>query len=123
MGQPQFMPTSFYRYAVDFSGDGKRDIWSNVPDVLGSIANYMRKSGWKTGVRWGFEVGIPANFDFMQSRGSAREWTTRGVKRVDGGALPEIGAAFLLFPSGASGPAFLVSENFNVIKAYNNSDV
>ena len=123
MGQPQFMPTSFYRYAVDFSGDGKRDIWSNVPDVLGSIANYMRKSGWKTDVPWGFEMSVPSNFNYMQSRGAAREWTTRGVKRVDGKPLPEMGTAFLLFPSGASGPAFLLSENFNVIKAYNNSDV
>ncbi len=123
MGQPQFMPSSFYTYAVDFSGDGRRDIWTNVPDVLASIANYLRKSGWNTGAPWGVEVSIPQHFDFMQSRGTSREWTARGVNRVDGNALPEMGLAYLLFPSGAQGPAFLVSENFNVIKAYNNSDV
>jgi lytic murein transglycosylase len=127
MGQPQFMPSSFYDSAVDFSGDGRRDIWTNVPDVLGSIGNYMRKAGWKHALPWGFEVVTPAQFDFMQSRGTFREWTARGVKRADGsalgGALPDAGMAYLMFPSGAAGPAFLVTENFNVIKKYNNSDV
>lgn len=123
MGQPQFMPSSFYEYAVDFSGDGRRDIWTNVPDVLGSIANYMRKSAWKHGLPWGFEVALPAQFDPMQSRGTFREWAARSVKRADGIALPDAGMAYLLFPSGAAGPAFLVTENFVVIKRYNNSDV
>jgi membrane-bound lytic murein transglycosylase B len=124
MGQPQFMPSSFYEYAVDFSGDGRRDIWSSVPDVLGSIGNYMKKSGWIHRLPWGFEVALPAQFDFMQSRGTFREWTTRGLRRTDGKALPDTpDHAYLLFPSGASGPAFLVTENFNVIKRYNNSDV
>jgi lytic murein transglycosylase len=124
MGQPQFMPSSFYEYAVDFSGDGRRDIWTNVPDVLASIANYMRKSGWKQGLPWGFEVVLPAQFDLMQSRGTLREWAARGVRRTDGRALAQTGdQAYLLLPSGAGGPAFLVTENFNVIKRYNNSDV
>jgi membrane-bound lytic murein transglycosylase B len=123
MGQPQFMPSSFYEYAVDFSGDGRRDIWTNVPDVLGSVANYMRKSGWTHRVPWGFEVAVPAQFDYMHGRGTFREWAARGVTRADGGALPDAGTGYLLFPSGAAGPAFLVTENFNVIKRYNNSDV
>ncbi len=124
MGQPQFMPSSFYDYAVDFSGDGRRDIWTNVPDVLASIGNYMHKSGWKHRLPWGFEVTLPAQFDLMQSRGTFREWGARGVARADGRPLPtDSGMAYLLFPSGAAGPAFLVTENFNVIKRYNNSDV
>jgi lytic murein transglycosylase len=122
MGQPQFMPSSFFDYAVDFSGDGKRDIWTNVPDVLGSEANYMRKRGWKPGVPWGFEVVIPSGFDAMQSRGSYAQWTARGVKRADGGTFPAEGDATLLFPSGARGPAFLLTENFVAIKTYNDSD-
>jgi lytic murein transglycosylase len=123
MGQPQFMPSSFYTYAVDFTGDGKRDIWTTVPDVLASIANYLARSGWKRGLAWGYEVALPQGFDYRQSRGSFAEWTQRGVRRADGGALQREGDGFLLFPSGAAGPAFLVTANFNVIKLYNNSDV
>ena len=123
MGQPQFMPSSFYEYAVDFTGDGKRDIWTSVPDVLASIANYLARSGWQRGLPWGFEVALPPGFDYRRSRGSFAEWTTLGVRRADGGALPNAGDGFLLFPSGAAGPAFLVTANFNVIKLYNNSDV
>lgn len=123
MGQPQFMPSSFYEYAVDFTGDGKRDIWTSVPDVLASIANYLARSGWQRGLPWGFEVALPPGFDYRRSRGSFAEWTTLGVRRADGGVLPNAGDGFLLFPSGAAGPAFLVTANFNVIKLYNNSDV
>jgi lytic murein transglycosylase len=123
MGQPQFMPSNFYIYAVDFSGDGKRDIWSNVPDVLGSMGNYLKKEGWEPGLPWGFEVIVPAGFDTMRSRGTFGEWKELGFARADGGALPDAGDAILFFPSGAAGPAFLVTHNFNVIKLYNNSDV
>jgi lytic murein transglycosylase len=123
MGQPQFMPSSFYEYAVDFTGDGKRDIWTSVPDVLASIANYLARTGWQHDLPWGFEVVLPRGFDYRTSRGAFVEWTKRGVRRADGGALPGAGDGFLLFPSGAAGPAFLVSANFNVIKLYNNSDV
>ena len=123
MGQPQFMPSSFYQYAVDFTGDGKRDIWTNIPDVLASIANYMARSGWQRGLPWGFEVTIPPEFDYGHSRAPFADWTKLGLRRVDGGALPAAGDGFLLFPSGAAGPAFLVTANFNVIKLYNNSDV
>jgi peptidoglycan lytic transglycosylase B len=122
MGQPQFLPSSFVQHALDFSGDGRRDIWTSVPDVLGSIANYLRKNGWKPGMSWGFEVVVPQGFDYRRSRGSFREWAARGLRRADGGALPTQDDAILLFPSGARGPAFLVTENFVVIKRYNNSD-
>lgn len=123
MGQPQFMPSSFSDLAVDFSGDKKRDIWTNVPDVIGSMGNYMHKNKWRPGLPWGFEVTVPANFDYMQSRGTFAEWKARGIKRADGSELPQAGFAYMLFISGASGPAFLVTDNFNVIKAYNISDV
>ena len=123
MGQPQFMPSSFYTYAVDFTGDGRRDIWTSVPDVLASIANYLARSGWRRGLTWGYEVVLPHGFDYRSSHGSFVEWMRRGVRRADGGALPRTGDGFLLFPSGAGGPAFLVTANFNVIKLYNNSDV
>jgi lytic murein transglycosylase len=125
MGQPQFIPSSFLRWAVDFSGDGKRDLWTNVPDVLASIANYLRENGWQPGLPWGFEVLVPKNFDLRKSRGDFREWVTLGFKRADGGALPTTSKdeAILFFPAGARGPAFLVTANFNAIKTYNISDV
>jgi lytic murein transglycosylase len=123
MGQPQFMPSSFYEYAVDFTGDGRRDIWTSVPDVLASIANYLARTGWQRDLPWGIEVALPRGFDYRTSRGAFAEWTRRGVRRADGGVLPGAGDGVLLFPSGAGGPAFLVTANFNVIKLYNNSDV
>ncbi|HXM31454.1 MAG TPA: lytic murein transglycosylase [Xanthobacteraceae bacterium] len=122
MGQPQFIPSSFLRYAIDFSGGGRADIWTNVLDVLASIANYFRESGWTAGMPWGFEVTIPAGFDYRKSRAPFMDWTSLGVKRADGGALPGTGDAILLFPSGYKGPAFLVTKNFEAIKRYNNSD-
>jgi membrane-bound lytic murein transglycosylase B len=122
MGQPQFLPSSYLKYAVDFDGDGKADIWRNVPDMLGSIANYLQKSGWQPNLPWGFEVTVPPNFDYRVSRGTFAEWSERGLRRADAGALPAAGAAILFFPSGAAGPAFLVTENFVVLKRFNNSD-
>lgn len=123
MGQPQFIPSSFITWAVDFSGDGRRDIWNNVPDVIGSIANYFRQNGWKQDLPWGFEVAVPRDFDFRRSRGTFPEWAALGFRRADGSALPDRHEAYLLFPSGARGPAFLVTENFVAIKRYNISDV
>ena len=122
MGQPQFMPSSFSDYAVDFSGDMKRDIWTTIPDVIGSMGNYMQKNRWKSGLPWGFEVIVPENFDYMQSRGTFAEWKMRGIKRADSNDFPQSGNAYMLFPSGAKGPAFLATDNFNAIKTYNNSD-
>ena len=122
MGQPQFLPSSYLKYAVDFDGDGKADIWRNVPDVLGSIANYLQKSGWRPCLPWGFEIRVPQGFDYRVSRGTFAEWTRRGLRRADGEPLPAAGAAILFFPSGAAGPAFLITENFVVLKRFNNSD-
>ena len=122
MGQPQFMPSNFLELAVDFDGDGRKDIWASVPDVLASIANFLKHWGWKAGAGWGFEVKVPQGFDYRRSRATYAEWAALGVTRADGKPLPE-GNAILFFPSGAAGPAFLVGENFEVIKRYNNSDV
>ncbi len=123
MGQPQFMPSNFDTLAVDFSADGRKDIWGTVPDVLASIANYLKHWGWKPGAGWGHEVIVPQGFDYRRSRATYAEWGALGVKRADGKPLPSDGNAILFFPSGAAGPAFLVAENFEVIKRYNNSDV
>jgi membrane-bound lytic murein transglycosylase B len=122
MGQAQFLPSSYLKYAVDFDGDGKADIWRSVPDVLASIANYLRKSGWQPRLPWGFEVAVPQGFNYRQSRGTFAEWSSRGISRADGAALPKTGNAILFFPSGAGGPAFLLTDNFVVLKRFNNSD-
>jgi len=121
IGQSQFMPSNVVDYAIDFSGDGRVDLWDNVPDVLGSTGNYLRKGNWKHGLPWGFEVTVPRNFDYMLSRGTFGEWTQRGVRRADGKPFPE-GSGILFFPSGYKGPGFIVTENFDVLKEYNNSD-
>ena len=122
MGQTQFMPTNVVDYAIDFSGDGKSDIWNNVPDVLGSTANYLSKEHWKRGLPWGFEVTLPKGFDYKRSRGSFAEWAKLGVRRADSKPLPHSGPGILFFPSGANGPAFIATENYAVLKEYNNSD-
>ena len=123
MGQPQFMPSNFITLAVDFDGNGRKDIWASVPDVLASIANYLKHWGWKAGAEWGHEVIIPKQFDYRRSRATYPEWAAFGVKRADGNPFPAAGNAILFFPSGAAGPAFLAGDNFEVIKRYNNSDV
>jgi hypothetical protein len=122
MGQTQFMPSNFVDYAIDFSGDGRADIWGNVPDVLASTANYLRKWKWNPALPWGFEVLVPDGFDYMRSRASFAEWRALGVRRADGKAFPNSGQGILFFPSGAGGPGFIVTENFDVLKEYNNSD-
>lgn len=122
MGQTQFMPSNFVDYAIDFSGDGRADIWSNVPDVLASTANYLRKWKWNPALPWGFEVTVPKSFDYMRSRANFTEWEALGVRRADGKHFPSSGQGILFFPSGADGPGFIVTENFDVLKEYNNSD-
>jgi len=122
MGQTQFMPSNVVDYAIDFSGDGKSDIWTNVPDVLASTGNYLRKWNWKYGLPWGFEVLVPNGFDTMKSHASYDEWAKLGVRRADGKAFPASGQGILFFPSGAKGPAFIVTENYPVLIEYNNSD-
>jgi len=122
MGQTQFMPSNFVDYAVDFSGDGRADIWTNVPDALASTANYLHKWKWNPALPWGFEVTIPKDFDYLRSHATYAEWQKLGVRRADGKPFPDSGLGILFFPSGAGGPAFVVTENFAVLKEYNNSD-
>ena len=122
MGQTQFMPSNVVDYAVDFSGDGKADLWSSVPDVLASTANYLAKEHWKRGLPWGFEVTVPQGFDYKKSRATFAEWKKLGVRRADGKPFPPAGPGILFFPSGANGPAFIATENYAALKEYNNSD-
>ena len=122
MGETQFMPSNFVDFAVDFSGDGRRDLWGNVPDILASTANYLHKSNWRPGLPWGLEVVVPPGFDFMQSRADFAQWQRLGLRRADGRPLPREGIGYLFFPAGAKGPAFIATENFAVLKEYNNSD-
>lgn len=122
MGQTQFMPSNVGDYAIDFSGDGKRDLWSNVPDVLASTANYLSKEHWQRGLPWGFEVTVPKGFDYRVSRASFAEWAKLGVRRADSKPFPPSGPGILFFPSGAKGPAFIATDNYAVLKEYNNSD-
>ena len=128
MGQPQFMPSSYLSYAVDFDGDGRRDIWDSVPDVLGSIANYLARSGWRAGEPWGQPVSVPANFNpalaGRDNRRSLAEWMRLGVQRTDGrpfGRADAMGG--LVLPDGAApGEAYMTYANFGVIRRYNPSD-
>jgi lytic murein transglycosylase len=122
MGQTQFMPSNVVDYAIDFSGDGRADIWGNVPDVLASTANYLGKEHWQRGLPWGFEVTVPRGFDYRQSRGTFAQWAKLGVHRADGKAFPPDGNGILFFPSGAAGPAFIATDNYPALKEYNNSD-
>jgi lytic murein transglycosylase len=123
-GQTQFMPSTFLRLAVDFDGDGRRDLVDSAPDALASTANFLRRGGWKSGESWGFEVRLPAGLDISlagrRNRHAMSSWIARGVKLADGGPLPAGGPdRALLLPAGATGPAFLVGQNFNVIYGYN----
>lgn len=124
MGHTQFMPTSYLDYAVDFTGDGRRDIWSEDPtDSLASTANYLRRNGWVPGQPWGAEVQLPSGFNMgLIGKGTRRsDWAAQGVRRMGGGALPG-GNGSIIMPAGASGPAFLILDNFRSILRYNNSD-
>jgi membrane-bound lytic murein transglycosylase B len=122
MGQTQFMPSSFLKYAVDGDRDGRRDIWSTVPDALASTANYLRRQGWQPSLPWGFEVELPEGFDYRNFRQSYASWMGLGLRRADGKSMPRSGEATLFLPGGAGGPAFLVTDNYAVIKSYNSSD-
>jgi lytic murein transglycosylase len=120
-GQTQFMPSTFLRLAVDFEGDGRRDIVDSAPDALASTANYLAKSGWRRGLGWGFEVKLPPGYSGPSGRRlrqSMSFWTSRGLTRIDGGALGQ-GDAALLLPAGRDGPAFLVTRNFDAVYSYN----
>ncbi|MCY4139560.1 MAG: lytic murein transglycosylase [Rhodobacteraceae bacterium] len=132
MGHTQFMPSSFLAFAVDHDGDGRRDIWnpSNPLDALASTANYLAQSGWKQGSPWGIEVGLPDDFDFrladLRITKPASAWREQGITAAD----PAVGArlrgqckAAVFLPAGATGPAFLVSRNFTVLRKYNASGI
>ncbi|MGQ0446088.1 MAG: lytic murein transglycosylase [Beijerinckiaceae bacterium] len=121
MGGPQFLPSAFLKYAVSYTGRDAPDIWNNALDSLASIANFLRQSGWQTGLAWGAEVVLPKNFGFASLHESFAAFAAKGVKSASGGPLPQ-GDATLFLPSGAAGPAFLLSANYWILKAYNNSD-
>lgn len=125
MGQTQFLPSNFLAYAVDANGDGRRDIWGSVADVMASTANFLSKSGWKADQPWGAEVFLPSGFDFSRADAAVRQpasaWANEGVQSVDGAPLPPLADSSILLPAGARGPAFLVGPNFRAILRYNNS--
>ena len=126
MGHTQFIPTSYLSFAVDFGGDGRRDIWSDDPtDALASAAAYLKRSGWRKGQPWGVEVRLPSGFSGPIGRGSRRSvaaWSAAGVRDMRGNRVPDHGEASILRPSGPTGPAFMVFRNFTVITRYNNSE-
>jgi membrane-bound lytic murein transglycosylase B len=126
MGQSQFMPSSFVRFAVDYDGDGRRDIWSSTPDVLASIANYLAKAGWTDRYTWGREVMAPSSLGSelvgLEVRKQLDGWQELGVRRKNGDPLPQVPIdASLVWMDDRSGPAFLVYKNFRVLMAWNRS--
>ncbi|CAH1672171.1 MULTISPECIES: lytic murein transglycosylase [unclassified Chelatococcus] len=124
-GQTQFIPTTYQRLAVDFDGDGRRDLVKSVPDALGSTANYLKRAGWRTGQPWMIEVAVPSGYKGptgRNNRASLATWAGRGVTRADGRPLSGDGEAGLLLPAGPNGPGFLVYPNFNAIYAYNQAE-
>ena len=126
-GPTQFMPTSFKKYAVDFDGDGRRDVVDSIPDLIASTANNLKKDGWATGQTWGYEVVVPERFNFMLADRARvmtmQEWMRAGISRPGGKAFPRLDdRAFLLVPAGAQGPGFLMLQNFRVIMKYNPSE-
>lgn len=126
MGQPQFMPSTFARYAVDEDGDGKKDIWTSLPDVFGSASNYLSRLGWDNQYTWGREVMLPKAFDLeLAARGTKHplsRWQDIGVRRMDGRDLPNVDLqGAIVLPAGHKGPAFLVYSNFDAILNWNRS--
>ncbi|NOE20628.1 lytic murein transglycosylase [Ruegeria atlantica] len=127
MGHTQFMPTSYLDHAVDFDGDGRRDIWSDDPtDALASAASYLARHGWKKGQPWGVEVRLPEGFDYATAKRDftllPSEWAARGVMGRDGKPVPDHGQAAILLPAGGQGVALMIFDNFSVIEAYNGAD-
>ncbi len=124
-GQTQFMPSTFQSTAIDFDGDGRRDIVGSVPDALGSTANYLRRAGWVSGEPWGYEVRLPADYkgpSGRRNRQALAEFGRLGIRNIGGEALTGSGRAALLLPAGAGGPAFIVLRNFDAIFSYNNAE-
>jgi lytic murein transglycosylase len=130
MGHTQFLPSDFRNYAVDFNGDGRRDIWGTIPDALASTANYLKQNGWQRGKAWGYEVRLPDGFDCtLEGIANARsvgDWLGLGVTRAFDRTFPpdRLGEdAHLVAPAGVLGPAFLVLDNFEVFRSYNKADL
>ncbi len=121
MGDPQFMPSAYLKYAVSYRGTSTADIWNDPADTLASIGHFLRASGWNPALPWGVEVVLPKTFGFKTLHADFRDFAAAGVKAVSGAPLPR-GNATLFLPAGAGGPAFLLSDNYWVLKAYNNSD-
>ena len=125
MGQTQFMPSAFLARAVDADGDGRRDIWRSLPDVLASTANYLRQAGWVSGEACAPELKLPDGFDPARAdpstRQDASQWAAEGLRLADGSALPAMAEASVLQPAGVRGPAFLVGRNFRAVLRYNNA--
>ena len=125
MGQPQFLPSSFLAYAVDADGDGRRDIWGSMADVMASVANLLARAGWQADQTWGAEVKLPPGFDADRAdaevRQSTARWAAEGVRTMDGSPLPELADGAILLPAGARGPAFRTGPNFRALLRYNNS--
>ena len=127
MGHVQFMPSVFLRYAIDYDGSGRRDLWGSVPDAMASAANFLKGIGWQAGERWGREVRLPEGFAYgkagLDQRKTLEQWRALGVRRADGAPLPVADMqASLLVPAGHQGPAFLVYDNFHVIMRWNRSE-
>ncbi len=123
MGHTQFIPTTYNAYAVDFDGDGRRNIWTSIPDALASTASYLRRAGWKSGLTWGYEVRVPKGLRSDRRYRTIAYWYKRGVRRVAGRKFRNRGLKVRLWrPSGANGPAFLLTHNFRVLKRYNNAN-
>ncbi|MFQ5784963.1 MAG: lytic transglycosylase domain-containing protein [Alphaproteobacteria bacterium] len=127
MGQNQFMPSSFMRFAVDQNGDGRRDIWTTPADIFASSANYLARSGWRGDQTWGREVRLPESFTAALAGHAVKkrlsEWQELGVRRADGSDLPTRDLlASVIMPGGADGPAFVVYDNYRTILKWNHSD-
>ena len=127
MGHTQFMPSSWHAFAVDFTADGKRDIWGDDPtDALASTAAYLAGKGWVTGAPWGAEITLPPGFNYdlttERVKKAVAEWQAMGVRLAEGGDLPDHGQASVLLPGGHRGAAFLIFQNFHVIETYNTAD-
>ena len=123
MGHTQFIPTSYLAYAVDFTGDGKRDIWSDDPtDALASTAAYLKRFGWRKGMPWGVEVRVPRGKNPGTAKRMPSDWASRGIVGTDGKPVRDYGTARILQPAGPNGASFMVFANFDVIKRYNNAD-
>ncbi|WP_037026796.1 lytic murein transglycosylase [Psychromonas aquimarina] len=126
MGQVQFMPTSYLNYAVDYDGDGKKDIWNNYSDVFASAANYLKTEGWNYDETWGRQVLLPENFDSelagIKKQKKLAQWQELGVRRFDGTALPKVDLdASIVIPDDASGRVYLAYNNYKVLMHWNRS--